>query len=224
MSSLDTCQMNLISMVIKHDFTPLITARLRQSGDEATKQDLEHRANSFTTKDWWSNKEPSLTEMANSNAASDKKRDLTNLYNPYEGKFCGRQLSETVQEFLERLPPATSQVSDTLRWIFIANPYHTVSVQTQENLSQVKLADEAPQEVGSDWAKFVVLGGNLLEELIGLRHEIEKRRTGQAKGTITKAVNLQKETIVKKILDTAVQFRCTTGKVQPCCQCEVIEG
>ena len=118
-----------------------------------------------------------------------------------------------MEEFLERLPPATSQVTEILPWIYIANPFRKARTPSRAELSQEKLSAEAPEEEGSDWAQFVVLGGNLLEELTRLRHEIEKKKAGQAKSTITKALNVQKEIIVQKILGAAVELHCTSGKV-----------
>lgn len=53
----------------------------------------------------------------------------------------------------------------------------------------------------------------MLEELTTHRHTIEKKNPGKAKGTITKAVNAHKEEMVKKLLDTAKELHCTTGKV-----------
>ena len=157
--------------------------------------------------------------MANSNVTSATESKSATLYNPYEGQFCGRQLGESVQEFLERLPPATSQASEILPWIFIANPFRKAPTSTQGDSSKGKLAAEAPEDEDSDWAQFVVLGGKLLEELTSLKHEIEKKKAGQAKGTITKAVNVQKEMIVQKILGTAVDLHCTSGKVLLCIHC-----
>jgi hypothetical protein len=54
---------------------------------------------------------------------------------------------------------------------------------------------------------------NLLQELTGLKHSIEKENVGKAKAGITRAVNVEKEKIVKRLLDTAIECRCTTGKV-----------
>jgi hypothetical protein len=181
------------------------------SGDEATKRELEGQANDFSVTEWWTYKTPSLTQIANSNLASEIVKEAVPLYNPYEGRSCGRQLGETVAEFLQRLPPATTQPSSTIPWIFIANPFRKAPNRAREGNSPI---DEGPPDEESHWARFVVRAGRLLEELTGVRHEIEKQRAGQPKGTITKAINVQKDSIVKKIIDTAVGLRCTSGKVR----------
>ncbi|EHK97804.1 hypothetical protein M7I_6465 [Glarea lozoyensis 74030] len=46
-----------------------------------------------------------LNQLAQSNILTQKSRASTTLHNPYESKSYGRQLSETVPEFLARLPP-----------------------------------------------------------------------------------------------------------------------
>ena len=110
---------------------------------------------------------------------------------------------------MERLPPATTSVSDTIHWIYIANPYRKARKRDEHE----KESDEAPPDEESDWAQFVVLGGNFLEELTTIRHAIEKQKLGKPKAAITRAVNPEKDKIVKKLLDTAVELHCTSGKV-----------
>jgi hypothetical protein len=182
--------------------------RLITSGDEASQQDLEDRASSFSPAEWWEHKVPSLTEIASANLASATVAKAATLYNPYEGQSCGRQLGESVDEFLHRLPPSTTPVSSRLPWIFIANPYRKAPKPDNEG----ELAERPPDD-NSQWARFVVEGGNLLEELLILKNKIEKEKAGSAKSTIAEALNVQRNIIVEKLLDTAVEMHCTSGKV-----------
>ena len=181
-------------------------------GDEATKRDLEQRALSFDPEEFLKHKTPSLTEVANVNMQSGNAGNAATLYNAYEGNFAGRQLTETVDDFLERLPPATTQATDLVRWIYIWNPYQKASKREEHDHKEV--TGEAPPDEESDWAQLVVLGGNLLAELTTIQNTIEKQKAGQAKATITKTVNIQKDKIVKKLLETAVELHCTSGKVK----------
>jgi hypothetical protein len=184
------------------------------SGDEATINELKDRANSFNAAAWWSNKAPSLTEIANANMEIAVEKKEATLYNPYEGlRRCARQLGETVDEFLERLPPATTQQAVITPWIFIANPYRKAPTRPGEDGGVLEVG---PPEADSEWAQFGILAGNFLEELTGIRHDIEKRDAGKAKTTITRKVNVEKEKIVRKILDTAITLHCTSGKVSTC--------
>ncbi len=177
------------------------------------KQDLEERASTFDVEDWWKHRELSLNEMAAANTVSATASKAVTLYNPYEGNPCGRQLGETVEEFLTRLPPATTRASLQLPWIYIANPYRKAPSAIKSEANKEEVTAEGPPEEASDWAKFAVLAGNLLEELMGIKREIEKKNVGKAKSTITRQFNIQKEKIVKKILDTATELHCTSGKV-----------
>lgn len=178
------------------------------SGDEAVQQEMEERASSFNPAEWWEHRIPSLTETASANLASATVTKAPKLYNPYEGNPCGRQLAESVDEFLHRLPPASTPASSRAPWIFIANPYRKAPKPNNEG----ELA-EGPPDDDSQWARFVVEGGNLLEELLILKNKIEKEKAGSTKATVTKALNVQRNIIVEKLLDTAVEMHCTSGKV-----------
>jgi len=122
---------------------------------------------------------------------------LPKLYNPYEGSVCGRQLDETVDEFLNRLPPLTTPQCEQVPWIFIANPYQDApSVMEGE-------------ETSGQWASFVNRGGRLLLELRTFQVELNKR---EEKGKL-KMYNTQREKVVKQLRDIAVELKCTSGKV-----------
>lgn len=190
---------------------PHQVTRLTKIGDEDVKQDLEDRAQNFNPAEWWAKDEPSLTEMANSNMAKSTKKKDSILYNPYEGVFCARQLTETVDEFLVRLPPATTSTTATTQWIYIANPYRKATWKSENN--QVEFKEEAPLEEDSNWSTFVPIAQKMLEDLTDMREMIERKRAGEQKASILRAVNKEKNLIVEKILDAAVEHHCTSGKV-----------
>lgn len=173
------------------------------------KRDFEDRARRFDAREWWRNSVASLTSMAANDTKSTASKKAVTLYNPYEGLPDSRQLSETVEEFLQRLPPRSTHTSEMITWIRIANPYRKAPALE----SNQKINAEGPPEEGSGWAQFVVLGGNMLDELTTIRHDIEKQKSGKAKATITKAYNPLKNVIVQKLLDTAADLHCTSGKV-----------
>jgi len=173
---------------------------------------LESQVGSFSVADWWAHRKanPSLTETADAGIGAKEAGKTATLYNPYEGNYAGRQLSETVDEFLERLPPQKTSVSENVPWIFIANPYRKAPAPKSE-----KVELEGPPEEESNWPEFVRKGNELLEALTILRHDLEKRMAGKAKQTVTKAFNAagHKDRIVQELLDTAVKLHCTSGKV-----------
>lgn len=183
------------------------------------KQDLRNRAENFSPAKWWDEKQESITEIANANVKSAVAVKAAPLYNPYEGQLCGRQLGESVEYFLERLPPSITHTTTSMTaraggipWIYIANPYR----KSPKNDSG-ELANEGPPDENSDWPQFVVRGGDILEELTSIKNDIEKKKTGQARAAITRAINIERDVIVQKLLDTAVQLHCTSGKVYPAC-------
>lgn len=195
----------------KYDGSSYLSDESDFYGDGEVKQDLEEKAADFNPSEWWQKKLVSPTELAESNRKVATKKKAATLYNPYEGQFYARQLSETVEEFLQRLPPQTTPVSQLLQWIFIANPFHRAPKVDVGNES-IKSHEEAPPGEDSDLAKFVVLGGNILEELTSMKNHIAKKRADKAVAPITKAVNVQKEMIVQKLLKTATDLHVTSGK------------
>lgn len=56
-------------------------------------------------------------------------------------------------------------------------------------------------------------GNRLLEELMTIGNTIELQNAGKTPATITRLVNKEKEVVVQQILDTAIECRCTSGKV-----------
>ncbi|RDL33826.1 DUF1917-domain-containing protein [Venustampulla echinocandica] len=193
-------------------------------GDETMRQDFEERANNFNPEEWWKHKVPSLMEIAELNIETAKLQQTATLYNYYQGTPGGRQLEETVAEFLRRLPPAATPLSEQLPWIRICNPYRKVPKQAEQRTVGNDLTAEGPPDEESEWARFVVQGQRLLEKLLVVKNEIEERKLRQAKSTITKAANAEKNKIVKEILDTAAKLHCTSGKWMIFCPPEEVNA
>jgi len=138
------------------------------------------------------------------------------LYNPYQGMSNARQLDETVDAFLGRLPASTTQVSWHTPWIFIANPYRKAPVRNFMGPSDTKFDDEGPPAEISDHDQFIVLATDLLSELAEVRRSFEMME-GNAKSTITRKVNPEKEKIARQILNLAIDLHVTAGKVSLLC-------
>lgn len=106
------------------------------------------------------------------NMAIEKTTKTTQLYNPYKGIHSARQLGETVDQFLARIPPASTLVSEDLHWIWIANPF----------IPRPGSIEDPDGEDGYNpdkWAKFEILGRNLLEELKDDIDDVTKEMGGQ---------------------------------------------
>ncbi|APA14044.1 hypothetical protein sscle_12g088140 [Sclerotinia sclerotiorum 1980 UF-70] len=176
-------------------------------GDSATKESFEDRASEFDDTAYWKNHQPSLTEKADANVAQAlaSPPPKSTMYNPYAGQECAWQLEESVEAFLKRLPPKTTQVSESIPWIYITNPF-------REAPKRIAIHEEAPPDKDSDWGKCVSEGNRLLQELRTLRNTIEKENSGKSTIAINRLIDKEKEAIVQKILDTAIDCQCTTGK------------
>lgn len=109
----------------------------------------------------------------------------TPLYNPYQGNPAGRQLSESLPDFLARLPPLTTSISSLgSPWIWIANPY------------------SAPRPLDQDLVALTINGTKILAELsTNLQECMEERKQASLRGRA-----------IKMILDVAITTRVTTGK------------
>lgn len=144
---------------------------------------LEERVESIDLEQSWARKEtsPSITEIADQNIIKmtviESEKNITKLYNPYQGNLAGRQLEETVDQFLKRLPPATSKVSLNLPWIFIANPFRPRPRSSSGTHDPD--VDGPPPDDGTNLSQFCVLGRNLLEELVDDVADIARDFSGQ---------------------------------------------
>lgn len=116
------------------------------------------------------------------------------IHNMYESYPSGRHLSETVSEFLSRLPPYSTSISTSGPWIYIANPsYH----------------DQPSLE---DMAGFKLAGRKLLEEFSTAKASIETSMAGKAKGSITKKVTPLRKQLETNIYRLAKEKGVKSGK------------
>lgn len=139
----------------------------------------------------------------------------TKLHNPYEGKpSCAKQLNETIDVFLSRLPPATTDVAPDCPWIYVANPF----IPRED-----RGGEEAPAEFGAQLGKFVEGGEARLEMFGDLLREVQEKTAGSSqsgrgsggpsKTAVNREVAKQREGCVNDILMLAKVLKVRTGKV-----------
>ncbi|KAK8150979.1 hypothetical protein G3M48_000005 [Beauveria asiatica] len=89
------------------------------------------------------------------------------LHNPYAGVPFAWQLTETVDNFLARLPPAQTAQTPETPWIYICNPY-IPRVAKSDGLGQTSKdnEDEGPEQEGAR-LDVVIEGGMERLELLG---------------------------------------------------------
>ncbi|KAL9602974.1 MAG: hypothetical protein Q9219_001499 [cf. Caloplaca sp. 3 TL-2023] len=166
-------------------------------GDAEDQARLEDEAQKFDPRQYWANHPhllPVIAAASRAKAQASASSPNRPLYNPYEGRTCGRQLNESVEEFLKRLPPLTTHVSLDCPWIFIANPH----------------ASSRPTD--SDQGGFMHAAEELLQEFSRQKDEIESFMAGKAKASITKKLTPLRKTLEEKLLAKAKEKRFTNGK------------
>lgn len=129
------------------------------------------------------------------------------LHNPYEGQISAKQLNETMAAFLSRLPPATTDATPDIPWIYVANPF----IPREGGAG----GEEAPGESGAQLGTFTEGGGERLEMLGDfLRMVDEKKRGGggRVSAAMNKQVTAEREGCVNDILMLARVMKVRTGK------------
>lgn len=145
--------------------------------------------------------------------------EASHLHNPYSGISYAWQLTETIDHFLSRLPPATTDRTPEVPWIFVCNPYiprvHKLESQSQFSKGN---EDEAPEEEDSKTA-IVAQGG--LERLHLVSKFIEgMQRSGKAKSVIDNEIRKERRQAIDDILNLAHLAKVRTGKVRLALMCE----
>ncbi|KAL6721242.1 hypothetical protein ACLMJK_000344 [Lecanora helva] len=165
-------------------------------GDDDLKEELEDRCRDFDPSEYWANHAFQPATIAfNARAKKAKTQTPTKeLYNLYEGDPNGRQLSEPVPDFLARLPPLTTHVSDLGPWLYIGNPY-TSYRHTNENRKG-----------------FIARGQELLATYDSIKSEIETSNAGKAQGTVTRKITPHRKKLEADLLHAAKEKGCITGK------------
>lgn len=125
------------------------------------------------------------------------------LYNRLEGHPTARQLSETVDEFLKRLPPKTTFTGD---WIWITDPVVKGKGKKAE-VARASESEETPDGMRQCNA--------LLEQYSDEQDRIKTANLNCAQSTITRKLGPLREKLKEEILDLAVASRVTNGKVLP---------
>lgn len=117
----------------------------------------------------------------------------TKPYNPYEGYKMGKQLSESLSDFLTRLPPSTTTL-ESGPWIFIANP----------------TSPHRPTD--PNFAVFKQQGTLLLEQYQHRRLTLEEANPAKPPGSITRMLAPNKAKLETSLTTLAKSNNLTSGK------------
>ena len=132
--------------------------------------------------------------VAKTSIAPSEPKEAKQLYNIYEGKNGARQLSESVPEFLARLPPSTTREEDLHDWIWIANPYLQ--------------RDQTKQDIEG----FKATAIEVLEKLEAAKADISESQKRATQASQEKLLAKHRREAETKLLEAAKAYEVTTGK------------
>jgi hypothetical protein len=172
---------------------------------------LNARVAAFDATIWWQERggktfgPPDVKEEALDVAAA-------HLHNPYAGISYAWQLTETVDQFLARCPPATTQGNPHQPWIYICNPYiprkHKSDAQNQKSNGN---EDEAPEEEDAQLSALLGKGTEMLQLLNDEKANIGS--SGKNKGMIAREIKNKENECARELQVLAYKCRIRTGKV-----------
>ncbi|EXJ85812.1 hypothetical protein A1O1_06181 [Capronia coronata CBS 617.96] len=138
--------------------------------------------------------------------------------NYYEGMSNAKQLSESVTDFLARLPPSTTTISTAGGpWIWIANPYpdrtrdEPAKKSSLSNDSKRK-RDRANVPDRGDIYTFKQLGFRILETYTSRKRDLEAEYPDKPPGSITRMLRPERMQLEPAILKAAQTTNVTCGK------------
>ncbi|KAI5206294.1 hypothetical protein AUEXF2481DRAFT_76060 [Aureobasidium subglaciale EXF-2481] len=123
------------------------------------------------------------------------------LYNRLEGMLTARQLTETVDEFLKRLPPSTTV---TENWIWIACPIIKGKGKVIESRHAPE-SEESPQQMAERATA-------LLSQFAAEKERVSDANLGFDQSTITRKLGPLRDQLKEEILDLAVASGVINGK------------
>lgn len=132
------------------------------------------------------------------------------LSDRFKGKWFGHQLVETVNEFLQRLPPATTEGSEELQWmIWISNPYLPL-----HELNSTEIPSDEGSKTISKVSMLSTQGGIMLNELEKKMLDMRQNLTQQTAATTSRDISTERGKTVANIQKLAVEMKISTGKVR----------
>ncbi|KAG9699930.1 DUF1917-domain-containing protein, partial [Aureobasidium melanogenum] len=171
-------------------------------GTTKPRKKLESRSKKTTTKQLvqrW-DRDRATHPAASISVASSDTVERT-LYNRLEGVSTARQLNETVDEFLKRLPPRTTITSN---WIWVTCPILKGKGKAAEPIHAPELEESPEEMMGRARA--------LLSQFAAEKERLVSAHENSTQSTITRKSGPLRERLREDILDLAVSSGITNGK------------
>ncbi|KAI0409386.1 hypothetical protein F4802DRAFT_246655 [Xylaria palmicola] len=178
-------------------------------GDSSLVAELEKKVDDLDVEKWW--KDHGTLEAPMRTQVRGEPSSTSRFHNPRAGDTHAWQLTETIDEFLRRIPPATTDVTPGHSWIWICNPYiKRKSMHEAENQHVRGGEDEAPEEEGADIKTLIQAGEERLQFASSF---IDQFRTpGQSSADVAREAGKAGMDAAKDILALAKSLRVTCGK------------
>ncbi|KAL7620024.1 hypothetical protein AAE478_010573 [Parahypoxylon ruwenzoriense] len=179
-------------------------------GDDDTMADLKAKVKTFDAQAWWV-EYGALDTPLKLQARKTPTVDTSRWHNPYAGMEYAWQLTETIGDFLERVPPATTDQTPSNPWIWVCNPYINRKKKSEADNQMVRGGeDEAPEEEGAGLRQ-VLAGG--MERLHFASDYINMcKRSGNQPSYVARECRKAGIDAAKDILDLANAHRVRCGK------------
>lgn len=129
------------------------------------------------------------------------------IYAPYDKIQNGRHSSESVDEFLDRVPPIDCPLPIGTPWLWVANPHHK-----PKQKKQVVILDgesDEDEDANSGWQ---LQCRKILDDYEHKAAKITEQMEGKAKATITRRLNPLRKDIPARIQQIAKDAGMVCGK------------
>ncbi|KAI1759253.1 DUF1917-domain-containing protein [Hypoxylon sp. FL1150] len=179
-------------------------------GDDDVMIGLKARVKNFDVDGWWE-EYAALDTPLKLQARKKEVADVSLLHNPYAGIKYAWQLTETIQNFLERVPPATTDQTPDDPWIWVCNPYIKRQKKREASNQLVRGGeDEAPEEEGADLGS--VIEGGMARLHLASKFISFCKSSGNQPALVTRECRKAGTDAAKDILDLAKAHRVKCGK------------
>ncbi|KAI0198652.1 hypothetical protein F4808DRAFT_462590 [Astrocystis sublimbata] len=180
--------------------------------------ELEKKVGSFDVRGWWQQDQEALAtplKIQAQGGAITNNNSNSQLHNPYAGEPYAWQLTETVDAFLKRLPPATTgqqNDSPSESWIWICNPYIKRKARGAAQNQLIRGGqDEVPEDEDADLATFMKGGEGRLDLASSFIND-QLRKPGVPRAYYLKEAKKAGMDAASDILGLANHCRVTCGK------------
>lgn len=167
-------------------------------GDEEEQERLHSLCENTKPEGFWIHQHKDPNTIRNNVLAKERKistlRSSQDLHNIYQGREDAWQLGESIDDFIDRLPPKTTSQFDLGPWIWVSNPHRSGRDKSKQPQIETKL---------------VPLGRDLLQEALSQRRKIRAQKSG---APATRALAQEGKDLKQRLANLAKEANVLSGK------------